>query len=131
MTGEQLLKRAAALISETDTEDYKEIALIQINILLDETWKQNNRMRKAAGKDEMTARVDLESLGEEIPWEEELVRSALPWGLAAKLFFEEDDNARLSMFNEEFANRLNACDKGLVVLEGKTTRNREQYPVGW
>lgn len=131
MTGEQLLKRAAALISETDTEDYKEIALIQINILLDETWKQNNRMRKAAGKDEMTARVDLESLGEEIPWEEELVRSALPWGLAAKLFFEEDDNARLSMFNEEFANRLNGCDKGLVVLEGKATRNTEQYPVGW
>lgn len=130
MTGEQLLKRAAALISETDTEDYKEIALIQINILLDETWKQNNRMRKAAGKEEM-GRVDLDSLGAEIPWEEELVRNALPWGLAAKLFFEEDDNARLSMFNEEFANRLNACDKGLVVLEGKTARNTEQYPVGW
>lgn len=130
MTGEQLLKRAAALISETDTEDYKEIALIQINILLDETWKQNNRMRKAAGLDEM-GRADLESLGAEIPWEEELVRNALPWGLAAKLFFEEDDNARLSMFNEEFANRLNACDKGLVVLEGKTARNTEQYPVGW
>lgn len=130
MTGEQLLKRAAALISETDTEDYKEIALIQINILLDETWKQNNRMRKAAGKEE-TGRADLESLGEEIPWEEELVRNALPWGLAAKLFFEEDDNARLSMFNEEFANRLNACDKGLVVMEGKTARNTEQYPVGW
>ena len=130
MTGEQLLKRAAALISETDTEDYKEIALIQINILLDETWKQNNRMRKAAGKEEM-GRVDLDSLGAEIPWEEELVRNALPWGLAAKLFFEEDDNARLSMFNEEFANRLNACDKGLVVLEGKTARNTEQSPVGW
>lgn len=130
MTGEQLLKRAAALISETDTEDYKEIALIQINILLDETWKQNNRMRKAAGKEE-TGRADLESLGAEIPWEEELVRNALPWGLAAKLFFEEDDNARLSMFNEEFANRLNACDKGLVVLEGKTARNTERYPVGW
>ena len=130
MTGEQLLKRAAALISETDTEDYKEIALIQINILLDETWKQNNRMRKAAGLEE-TGRADLESLGAEIPWEEELVRNALPWGLAAKLFFEEDDNARLSMFNEEFANRLNACDKGLVVLEGKTARNTEQYPVGW
>lgn len=130
MTGEQLLKRAAALISETDTEDYKEIALIQINILLDETWKQNNRMRKAVGKEEM-GRVDLESLGAEIPWEEELVRNALPWGLAAKLFFEEDDNARLSMFNEEFANRLNACDKGLVVLEGKTARNTERYPAGW
>ena len=130
MTGEQLLKRAAALISETDTEDYKEIALIQINILLDETWKQNNRMRKAAGKEEM-GRVDLDSLGAEIPWEEELVRNAMPWGLAAKLFFEEDDNARLSMFNEEFANRLNACDKGLVVLEGKTAKNTEQYPVGW
>lgn len=130
MTGEQLLRRAAALISETDTEDYKEIALIQINILLDETWKQNNRMRKAAGKEEI-GREDLESLGAEIPWEEELVRNALPWGLAAKLFFEEDDNARLSMFNEEFANRLNACDKSLVVLEGKTARNTEQYPDGW
>lgn len=114
MTGEALTIRAAALFGETEIDDYKEIALTHINILLDDTWKQNNRMRLAAGKKELTARVSLGGLGEELPYEEALVHDALPYGLAAKLFFEEDDNPRLSMFNEEFANRLEECDVGVV-----------------
>lgn len=114
MTGEELTIRAAALFGETEIEDYRAIALIHINILLDDTWKQNNRMRAAAGKDMLEQRMKLEKLADEIPYEEALVHDALPYGLAAKLYFEEDDNTRLSMFNEEFANRLEECDAGIV-----------------
>lgn len=131
MTGEELLKRAGALIGETEMEDYRAIALTHINIMLDDTWKQNNRMRVYAGKEELKTRPQLGGLGEEIPFEEEMVREAMPYGLAALLYFDEEDNSRLSMFKEEYANRLTACDKNVVVMDTAKSRDPDRYPIGW
>ena len=132
MTGTELTIRALALFSETEIEDYRELALTHINILLDETWKQNNRMRRKAGLEEMKDRLQLGGLDEQITYEAELVRQALPYGLAAKLYFDEEDNARLSMFNEEYANRLNACDAYIVEsVKNTPTAATEKNPWGW
>lgn len=132
MTGIELEKKALALFSETDTEEYEGLALIHINILLDETWKQNNRMRRKAGKEELENRIQLNGLSEEITYEDELVRQALPYGLAAKLYFDEEDNARLSMFNQEYANRLTACDAFVIKCVGSGPKlPEEKFPSGW
>ena len=129
MTGTELTMRALALFSETEIEDYRELALTHINILLDETWKQNNRMRRKAGLEEMKERLQLGGLDDDITYEAELVRQALPYGLAAKLYFDEEDNARLSMFNEEYANRLNACDA--FVVESVKRTPTDKNPWSW
>jgi len=112
MTGKDLLKQALALIAETDTTDYEETGLVYINMLLAETHDQNNRMRRFSGLEPLEEYQQIETLEDELPCQEKLQREALPWGLIAKIYFDEDDsNARLSMWNEEYANRLNACDR--------------------
>ena len=44
------------------------------------------------------------------------VPMALPYGLAAKLYFDEEDNARLNYFLQEYASRLDACDRWVVAF---------------
>ena len=123
MTGTELLKKALALFAETETADYEETGLIYINLLLDETHDQNNRMLRHAGEEELAEYRNITALTDELPCMEKLAREALTYGLAAKLYFDEEENARLSMFNEEYANRLAALDRNVVVFEGGSGRS--------
>lgn len=119
MDGNELLKRALALFAETDStdEDHQRLALPYINLLLAEVFEVNNRIRRQAGKQPLAAVPELASLGETIDCEEPLLRLALPWGLAARLYFDEsDDNARLNMFLQEYADRVNRCDRWVVAF---------------
>ena len=122
MKAEELLRQACALMAETEIDDYRETGLIYINMLLAETKKQNDRMRRYDGLEPLQGYPGIESLEDELPCQEELAREALPWGLCAKIFFDEDDNPRLSMFNEEFANRLNGCDKWQAAVVAKPAK---------
>jgi len=114
MTGKELLVRALALFAETETTDYEALALPYIDMVLAETFDTNNRIRTAAGKAVLTEMPELASLADTLPYEDKLVKLALPYGLAAKLYFDEEDNPRLTMFNQEYADRVNRCDKAVV-----------------
>lgn len=118
MTGNELLARALALYSETDTsdEDVRTLAVPSINMVLAEVFDVNNRIRRFNGKDELTAIPEIESLDQNIECEDKLLRLAMPYGLAALLYFEEGDNPRLSMFKEEYANRVSQCDRWVVAF---------------
>lgn len=118
MTGNELLTRARALFSETDTadEDVRTLAVPSINMVLAEVFDVNNRIRSYLGKDKLETVPEIGSLDDEINCEEKLLRLALPYGLAAKLYFEEENNPRLSMFNQEYANRVNQCDRWVVAF---------------
>lgn len=117
MDGNELLKRAMALYAETDTsdEDARELALPYINMVLAECFEVNNHIRKSKGLDELEEIPELAALTESIPYEDKLVKLALPYGVASKLYFDEgDDNSRLSMFLQEYADRVNQCDRWVV-----------------
>lgn len=119
MTGNELLKQALALMAETDVEDYRELALPYINLMLAELFDANNRMLRHAGQPELSEIPTLPSLEAQLPYMERLQRLAMPYGLVSRLYFDEEDNPRLSMFNEEYANRVNECDKFLVCFGGE------------
>jgi len=114
MTGRELLAQALALFAETETADYEALGLIYINMLLAETRAQNGRMLRHDGMEIPEGYQSIAALGDKLPCHERLAREALPWGLAAKLYFDEENNPRLSMFNEEYANRLQSCDRWVV-----------------
>ena len=116
MDGNELLKRAMALYAETDTndEDSKALAVPYINMVLAETFDVNNRMREYAGKEPLESIPEIASLDDTIQYEDKLVKLALPYGLASKLYFDEDDNPRLTMFLQEYADRVNQCDRWVV-----------------
>ena len=116
MDGNELLKRAMALYAETDTndEDVKALSVPYINMVLAETFDVNNRMRDYAGKEPLESIPEIASLDDTIQYEDKLVKLALPYGLASKLYFDEDDNPRLTMFLQEYADRVNQCDRWVV-----------------
>lgn len=118
MTGSELLQRALALFAETDTSDadYQALAIPHINMVLAETFEVNNRLRKMAGKDAFDTVPEIGALSDSIEYEDKLVRLALPYGLAEKLYFDEENNARLSMFKQEYAERVNQCDRWVVAF---------------
>ena len=118
MDGNELLKRAMALYAETDTndEDVKALSVPYINMVLAETFDVNNRMREYAGKEPMESIPEIASLDDTIQYEDKLVKLALPYGLASKLYFDEDDNPRLTMFLQEYADRVNQCDRWVVAF---------------
>lgn len=118
MDGNELLKRAMALYAETDTndEDVKALSVPYINMVLAETFDVNNRMREYVGKEPMESIPEIASLDDTIQYEDKLVKLALPYGLASKLYFDEDDNPRLTMFLQEYADRVNQCDRWVVAF---------------
>lgn len=118
MTGNDLLTRAMALYAETDTsdEDARALAVPYINMVLAETFDTNNRIRQRRGLDPLEDIPEIAALSDEIVYENHLVKLALPYGLASKLYFDEDDNSRLSMFLQEYADRVNKADRWVVAF---------------
>ena len=118
MTGNELLKRALAFFAETDTSDvdYQTLAIPHINMVLAETFEVNNRLRKMAGLEEFKSIPEIKTLSATIEYEDKLVYLAMPYGLAEKLYFDEENNARLSMFKQEYADRVNQCDRWVVAF---------------
>jgi hypothetical protein len=118
MTGSELLSVALALFAETDVTDesYQTLAVPYINTVLAEAFNCNNRIRRFNGMPALSMIPAITSLDDTIDYEDELMRNALPYGLAAKLYFDEDNDGRLSYFNQEYANRLAEADKWVVMF---------------
>lgn len=116
MTANELFYAAMALFYENNSEVHQDYVKGLINVLLAECFDVNNRLRRRAGKEELTRIPRIGDMMDEIPYEEMLVRLALPYGLAAKLFFEEGDNPRLTYFLQEYAQRVDRCDRWVVAF---------------
>jgi len=114
MTVYELLTAAAALFFESDVSSYTEMAVSFVNMLLAECFETNNRIRRRAGKEGLLAAPRLTDLKDVIPYEDGLVRLALPYGLAAKLIYDEQDSTRFNYFLNEYADRVNRCDRWVV-----------------
>ncbi len=116
MTVYELLTTAAALFFETDLSAYQEVALPLANMVTDECFEANNRLRRAAGKKPLPQPPRLTDLQETIPYEENLLRLVMPYGLAAKLIYDEQDSVRLNYFVNEYNQRLDRCDRWVVAF---------------
>ena len=113
MTGREIYKGALARLFETEQTagDYNTFALPLLNILLPELLGVNNQLRSIQGKEEMPAAPLLSSLEDDLEYEEPLCRAALPFGLAAKLLFDDNDNQKISYLNAAYVNAVNALTK--------------------
>lgn len=114
MTGQALLTKAIALFNETDTEYYHPTALSAINLLLAETFDINNNILRSAGKSLLNEVPEISKLSEEIPYHDRLVKTAFPYGLAAKLYAGKREPSLLSYFHQQYVDALKICNKGFV-----------------
>ena len=93
MLADDILTNAMALMFEERQRnpDYVKYAPQYINMLLPETLGVNNELRKIKGKEPMEAPPIITSLEDDVDYEDELTRTALPWGLAAWLLMGDEE----------------------------------------
>ena len=113
MTGREIYENALALLFEDEATagDYNTFALPLLNMLLPELLGVNNQLRIVRGKMPIQEAPSLESLEDTLPYEEELCRSALPFGLACRLVYDDNDLQKVAYFNAAYVNAVNALSQ--------------------
>ena len=106
MTVGELLKRALSLIFENDDTDYKSYAAGFAQELMQETFAANNLLRKQAGKEELTELPIIEGLESEIPWEQPLLLTALPYGMASRIVYDDMDMDKVVYWHNRYIEAL-------------------------
>ena len=86
----------------------KHYALPLLNLLLPELFDINNSILQAEGIDKLKVIPQLENLDDEIPYDERLLRNALPYGLAAKLVYDDNDMGKVGYFQQLYVNAVNS-----------------------
>lgn len=97
MTGTQLYNQALILLGmeHEDVTYLEEMASGCINQMLSDRLYEQNALCRARGADGFAVAPELESMDDELPYDEMLVRECFPYGLAALLVAEDDR----TMFN--------------------------------
>ena len=109
MTGNEIYFAALGLLGESSSSagDYdEEVVLQKINIMLPEVYPYNQNIRESQGLEKMKECPFLAALSEEVPFESNIVRMALPYGLASKLAYDDDEAGKASYFNGMMATVL-------------------------
>jgi len=93
MTVIECFEQALGFVPELleESVDTRKFAVTWCNILLAETMRNENIFRKANGIDEIKKVPQVYSENDEIPYNEEMVRAAFPYGMARWIFRENDD----------------------------------------
>lgn len=113
MTAQEVFYSALALMGETETAeaDYDEDMVVRnINILLGEAHNTINAVRRFNGEDDITVQR-LTMLNDEILADDKIVQTALPFGLASRLFYMDDEISKASYYNAQFYNSLKDFEK--------------------
>ena len=118
MTVKECYEHAIALVPETfeDNPDMLSFAVFWCNILLAETLAYENIYRKANGMKELLRVPVLDETDEEIPYNERLVRTAFPYGMARWIFRENDD---VAASHEYYTLYTVALKEATPLLEGE------------
>lgn len=114
MTGSELYRHALALMSLTSVraKGYEELALPILNELLADCFAVNNTLREEGGLSPLEEVPRMASLTGEIPFEEELCRRVLPFGLASMLLLE-DDGGRSQWLYERYEHARSQTGRAL------------------
>ncbi len=108
MTVKESYEQALSLIPETldENADMRKFAVTWCNILLAETMRNENLFRKANGMGEIKKVPQVFAEEDEIPYNEEMVRRAFPYGMARFVFRENDDISGSHEFYQLYINAL-------------------------
>lgn len=115
MTADQIYTAAIAFISEKPQgNETKGFALHWLSSLLCEALPYENAIREGRGEALLPTAPLLTSWEEEIGYHDSIVRIALPFGLAAYLFTDDDNDYRSQDFRGRFINALREATPGVV-----------------
>lgn len=104
MTAQKIYELASSFLYEIDDEDAdsKKFAVGFLNILLMETFPCENSIREFRGLEPLKEPPMISSLDEDIPYQPDLTRVALPYGLASWYFQEGMDNFQAENYRSKY-----------------------------
>ncbi len=109
MTGLDIHTLASSFLYEGPEEDAdsRGFAVGFLNILLQEALLIENSIREFEGKDSLNAAPTLTALSESIDYQEALLRTALPYGLASFYLQEAMDTYQAENYRGKYLSVLN------------------------
>ncbi len=103
-TVQELYDLAKATMFEKPTsKDYDNYIIPWLNVLLQENFNLNNHLRLKHDEDELEECPWMENMTDEVPYEVEMCREILPYGLAAN-FFIDDDLSKYDILHRYYEN---------------------------
>ena len=110
MTAEELYDTTLALMycPEDEGEEYKEGFMRLLNQRLAETFAINDALRSFKGKEASGAPQKVKELTETVECEQELL-NALPYGIAATLFSEDDLTGMSNVYRSDYLGMIADC----------------------
>lgn len=119
MTAQEIYKAALSKIFERegDDEDFQYFFLEFLNACLAEALPCENSIRAAAGREELDVPQVVTSMSETVDVDARIARIALPYGVAAYYFQDDDDDYKSQDYRGRFIGALNdlsVCVPGMV-----------------
>lgn len=113
MTAQEIYEIASSFLYEIDGEDAdsKRFSVGFINILLQEALDTENSIRVFNGAEKLERAPYIKSLDEEIPYDDAIIRAALPYGVASFFFQEAMNNFQAENYRGKFISALNDAQK--------------------
>ena len=122
MTGNDVLKLAYDLMSEEESANADFTAFVPgiLSVLLAETFPCNNAIRESRGKEELEQipTVTSSTMGDELPYEPEVLLRILPYGICEKYADGDGDSVKTGYYNSLYVNAINACMVGIPQEDG-------------
>ena len=118
MKVKECYEQAVSFLPEKPEEniEMQKFAVVWCNILLAETMRNENIFRRAKGQAELEKVPLVKNEEDEIPYDEEMVRAAFPYGMARFVLRENDD---ISGSHEFYQLYVNALLESTPVIEGE------------
>ena len=110
MTANEIFDTAAGWMAQSraDSDDLAPFVPGMLNVLLEEALPYENALRRFEGKAELqqAPRVTSETMDQQIDFHDALLRIALPYGLAADFYRDDENYAVMDDFRSRFVTAL-------------------------
>lgn len=104
MTANQLYRTTLAIMSENESNasSYTEFVIPNINVLLSELYDTENSLRASNSEVLLTEIPEITQLTDELPYNEQLCRTVMPYGLAVYLSLGDDEYSKAGFYDSRY-----------------------------
>lgn len=120
MTGKQILRLCYDIMgtTEADETDFEPNVPGILNVLLGELFHVNNNLRQSKELPVLTEIPQIETLQDEITYEQEIQLTVMPYGIAEKYAAYDDNTVNIGYYNSLYVNGVNYCTRGIPQENG-------------
>lgn len=120
MTANQLYRTTLAIMSENESNasSYTEFVIPNINVLLSELFDTENSLRATNGDVLLIEIPEIITLTDVIPYNEQICRTVMPYGLATYLALGDDEYSKAGFYDSRYqTSKLKYSRANYVAIE--------------